>query len=323
MIAGAAAILAAALAVTIVAFTRERWLRRGRPNLRRRDRPTSNNVVHAVDLGFKSNLIASGEGYVWVVDPNGSTLWRIDPRTRETKNFGIAVGAGAIPFGLAAGHGSVWVAVLRGTQEVVLELGPDVGDLRRTIPYGDRAQAPVLFRLNPLAVGAGAVWAIDPGVGAVWRIDPRTGRRRKLAEGLDALSLAAGSGAVWVAGASGVTKLDALTGLGLGSATTSSQAGGETSSVALGANAVWFTASSGQTLSEIDPQSLATTQTFSVGDGPSGIAVGEGSVWVANSGERNGLESRRRAVSRVVGSARRPGIVAAYGAVDEPGRAPG
>jgi DNA-binding beta-propeller fold protein YncE len=254
---------------------------------------------------------------VWVVDANGGTLWRIDPRTRETSNFGIAVGAGAVPFGLAAGQGSVWVAVLRGTQEVVLELGPDVGDLRRTIPYGGQAQDPVLFRLNPLAVGDGAVWAIDPGVGAVWRIDPRTGRRRKLAEGLDALSLAAGSGAVWVAGASGVTKLDALTGLPLGSVTTGSQASGETSSVALGANAVWFAASSGQTLSEIDPQSLATTQTFSVGKGPSGIAVGERAVWVANSGD--GTVSRiepQRGEPNVVGIGQTPGgIVAAYGAV--------
>jgi len=69
--------------------------------------PASNKVKDAVDLGFKSNLIATGEGYVWVVDPNGSTLSRIDPRTYETQNFGIAVGAGDIPFGLAAGAGAV------------------------------------------------------------------------------------------------------------------------------------------------------------------------------------------------------------------------
>ncbi len=171
--------------------------------------PSSNEVVHAVDLGFKSNLIAAGEGYVWVVDPNGSTLRRIDPRTREVKTFGIAVGAGAVPFGLAAGEGAVWVAVLRGTRQVVLELEPDVGDLRRTIPFGGQAQAPVLFRLNPLAVGDGAVWAIDPAVGGIWRIDPRGGEPKKLTEGVDALSLAAESGGVWVAG--GVRRLRSST----------------------------------------------------------------------------------------------------------------
>ena len=104
MITGAAVILAAVLAVTIVAFMRDGGSVAVGPTSVAEIDPTSNKVGPAVDLGFKSNLIASGEGYVWVVDPNGSTLWRIDPRTRETTNFGIAVGAGAIPFGLAAGQ---------------------------------------------------------------------------------------------------------------------------------------------------------------------------------------------------------------------------
>jgi class 3 adenylate cyclase/streptogramin lyase len=279
--------------------------------------PTSNKVVHAVDLGFKSNLIAAGEGYVWVVDPNGSTLWRIDPQTRETKNFGIAVGAGAIPFGLAAGDGAVWVAVLRGTREVVLEFGPEVGDLQETIPYGGRAAGPVLNRLNPLAVGNGAVWAIDPEVGGVWRIDPHGGKPRQLTEGLDALSLAAGGGAVWVAGSSGLTKLDPLTGDELGSTAVGSPSFGETASVALSRDAVWFASSSGQTLSKVDPQSAATGQTFPVGEGPSGISVGEGAVWVANS--RGGTVSRvdpqggNPSTIAVGGSP--GGLVAAYGSV--------
>jgi peptide/nickel transport system substrate-binding protein len=198
----------------------------------------------------------------------------------------------------------------------VLELGPEVGDLRRTIPYGGEAQAPVLFRLHPLAVGGGAVWAIDSAVGGIWSI-PHAGSARKLAEGLDALSLAAGGGAVWVAGSSGVTKLDALAGLELGSASIGSQPFGETASVALGGNAVWFAASSGQTLSKLDPQTVATTRTFSVGRGPSGIAVGEGAVWVANS--RDGTVSRvdpQRDQPGTIRLGQTPGgIVAAYGAV--------
>ena len=279
--------------------------------------PKSNKVVDAVDLGFKSNLIAAGEGYTWVVDPNGATLRRIDPETREVKTFGVSVGAGEIPFGLAAGEGAVWIAVLRGTKEVVLELGPDVGDLRDTIPFGVSAQAPVLFRLNPLTVGDGAVWAIDPAVGAVWRIDPHGGKSRKLAEGLDALSLAAGGGAVWVAGASGLTKLDPLTGDDLGSTPAGSRSVGETASLALGDDAVWYASSSGQTLSKVDPQSAATVETFTVGNGPSGISVGEGGVWVANS--RDGTVSRvdpQGGNPRTISVGQTPGgIVAAYGSV--------
>jgi streptogramin lyase len=166
--------------------------------------------------------------------------------------------------------------VLRGSREVVHELSADVGNLRRTIPYGGRAEAPVLFRVQPLTVGGGAVWAIDPSAGGVWRIPPRGGRAQRLADGLDALSLAAGRGSVWVAGSSGVTKLDPVTGLELGSAAIGAQSFGETASIAFGRNAVWFAASSGQAVSELDPESLSTTQTFPVGRGPSGISVGEG-----------------------------------------------
>jgi len=279
--------------------------------------PKSNRVVDAIDVGFKSNLIAAGDGHVWVVDPQGSTLVKIDPASRKiVQRIGIAVGAGTIPFGLAAGDGAVWVAVVRGSSEVVLELGPDVGDLRRTVAYGGHTQAPVLFRLNPLTVGGGVVAAIDPALGGVWRIPPHGGKARKLADGLDALSLAAGGGAVWAAGISGVSKLDAATGLNLGSASVGPQAGGETAAVALGQDGTWFAASSQPTLLELDPQSVSTRQTFRVGKGPSAIAVGNGSVWVANSGDGTVSRVDPHRGSQTIKLGQPPGgVVAAYGEV--------
>jgi len=279
--------------------------------------PMSNKVARAIDLGFVSNLIAAGEGYVWVVDPTGSTLTRIDPDTLQTTSFGIAVGAGAIPYGLAAGAGGVWVAVLRGSKEVVLELGPSVGDLRKTIHYGSTARSPVLFRVQPLTIGDGAVWAIDPAAGGVWRIDPRTGRTRKLTDGLDALSLAAGAGTVWVAGSTGVVTLDAATGLGLGSTSIGSEPSSETASIALGAGAAWYAASSGTTLSKLDLQSGSSTETFPVGKGPSGVAVGEGAVWVANSGDGTLTRVDPRGGSpRQIDLGNTPGgVAAAFGSV--------
>jgi streptogramin lyase len=315
--AAAAAALLVVLVVAVVALTRAGGSVDVGPTAVAVIDPKSDKVVHAVDLGFKSNLIAAGEGFIWVVDPSGATLRRIDPETREVKTLGISVGAGAIPFGLAAGEGAVWVAVLRGAKQVVLELGAEVGDLRRTIPFGGTAQAPVLFRLNPLAVGDGAVWAIDPGVGGVWRIDPHGGAPRKLTEGFDALSLAEGNGAVWVAGSSGLTKLDPLTGTELGSTAVGTSSFGEAASVAVSDDAVWYASSAGETLSKIDPQSAATAQTFTVGKGPSGIGVGEGAVWVANS--RDGTVSRVAPDGgdpRTISVGQTPGgIVAAYGSV--------
>ena len=45
-----------------------------------------------------------------------------------------------------------------------------------------------------------------------------------------------------------------------------------------------------KTLSKLDPQSVETDETFTVGQGPSGVAVSQGAVWVANS--RDGTVSR-------------------------------
>ena len=277
--------------------------------------PGSNRVVDAIDLGFTSNLIAAGEGYVWVVDPKGGTIDRIDPRTHEAQAFGISTGD-AVPFGLAVGHGSVWVAVVQRDRQSVLEFGPDSLELRNTIPYAGQAQAPLFFRLQGLALDGTGVWAIDSAAGGVWRVDPG---KRKLQEGLDASSLVAGGGAVWVAGSTSVTRIDAVTGTEIGPMNVGTQAFTETSSIALGGNAVWFAAASGEKLFELDPQTLTTNDTFAVGRGPSGISYGEGGVWVANS--RDGTVSRIDPTApgssgRVIRVGQAPGgIVVKYGAV--------
>ena len=281
--------------------------------------PQSGKLVDEIPIDVKSNLIAAGAGFVWVADQNG-TLTKIDPRARRVVGrFGISVGAVDIPFGLAAGEGSVWVAVLHGSRQVVLQFDPDIGTLRHSISYGGQAEAPNVFQLQPLAVGGGAVWAIDTGSNGVWRLDPQTGRSRKLVEGLDARSLDYGDGAVWVGGTSSVTKIDAQTGGNLGSQGIVSRGFGETASIAFGGSAVWFAASSRPSLLRIDPQSVNTNGSFPVGRGPSGIAVDKGVVWVANS--RDGTVSRvdpRRGPSgtTTTGLGQPPGgIVADYGAV--------
>jgi class 3 adenylate cyclase/streptogramin lyase len=279
--------------------------------------PKTRKVIDAVNLGFKSNLIAAGAGAIWVVDPDGSTLWRIDPRTHETKNIGISVGAGAVPFGVAAGYGAVWVAVLRGSRSVVLKFGPVVGDLRGTTPYGRRGTSPVLVGLQPLAVGAGAVWAIDPAAGGIWRIGPRGEPARELIDGLGPRALAAGRDALWVASLFGVSKIDPATGSELGSALIGSGDLSESVSVAVGLDAAWFASSSTPKLSKVDLESVSTSATFAVGQGPSGIATGEGAVWVANS--RDGTISRidpNGGKEQIVRLGQTPGgIVAAYSAV--------
>jgi DNA-binding beta-propeller fold protein YncE len=278
--------------------------------------PRTNRVTAEIPLGFKSSLVAAGEGHIWVVDSRGATLRKIDPRTREVQTIPLAAGAGDVPFGIAVGGGAVWVAVLRGTHQVVLELGPDLGEPRREIPFGEGG-AP-LFGLHPLAVGDRALWAIDRSVGGIWRIDFAERKARKLTEGLDALAIAVAGDAVWVAGQATVTKIDAATGFTLGSMPVDT-ATAETSSIAVGRDeaSIWFASSAGDSLARIDERSVGTTRTFPVGAGPSDVAVGEGAVWVANS--RDGTISRvdpKTGTSTSIKLGQAPGgVVAAYGAV--------
>ena len=272
--------------------------------------PVTRRVVDDVPLGFSSPLIATGEGSVWVVDPKGNTLTRIDPgdergrlvaewRSRST----------GTPIGLAAGEGSVWVALNEGRVLSVLKLGPELGDLRRRIPLDERdASFSVLLDPVELAVGGGAVWALQRGQGELTRIDPDTGRRRLLADGLGASSsIAVDRDAVWLGGPDGVRKLDSRTGLELGSALVGEVLSRRTTSIAVGRDAVWFVGESSARLwqhrfpERLDPWLRVDRIS------PSAVAVGEdGAVWVASSSLSLALAPRtpRETASRTSRSAR-------------------
>ena len=192
-----------------------------------------------------------------------------------------------LPFGVAVGMGAVWVAVHRGTRHVVLELGPEVGELRRLFATGKRRPLP-LSRMQPLAVGGGYVWALDAAAGSLWRIDPRADRqavgraRRSLARCRARRGL----------GSRLLEPHEDRSGNRCGAQLRTRRVRGlqRNPSVALSPDAAWFAASSQPTLFKIDPETLATSETFTIGRGPSDVAIGEGAVWVANS--RDGTVSR-------------------------------
>jgi streptogramin lyase len=198
----------------------------------------------------------------------------------------------------------VWLALLRGTRKFVLELDPQFGSVRKEIPVG-----------GGLARGDNAIWVTDKESGGLWRIDPQNGHSSKLAEGLSASSVAITPEAAWVAGLSGLTKIDAVTGFELDEIEPGSPPG-EVGSVAVGLGAVWFTSSAARTLWRIDPQTDAVTRTFTTGKGPSALTVGEGAVWVANSrdGSVTRVDRRGNVDTIQVGSAP-AGVVAAFGKI--------
>ena len=140
LVAAVVLVLAAAIAGTLAAITGGSGLSSIGPTSLGVIDPTTNKLVDEIPLGFKSSLIAAGEGHVWVADPGGSTLVKIDPRTHHVDRLGVQ--AEGIPIGLAVGHGAVWLAVLRGTRKFVLELDLQFGRLSaKEIPVGGRPDA--------------------------------------------------------------------------------------------------------------------------------------------------------------------------------------
>jgi streptogramin lyase len=139
---------------------------------------------------------------------------------------------------------------------------------------------------RPIAVasGFGRIWVADISGNRVLEIDPKTGSvvgaPTPVAQG--PVSLAAGDGGVWVASlvAGTVSLIDPGTGQVVASGTLPDGA----VRLAIGPDGVWV---SGQTdsLTRVDPHPVNGAlhwQTVHVGQGPFGVAVGDGSVWVAN-----------------------------------------
>ncbi len=138
--------------------------------------PASREIVADIPVGFESSLIAAGEGFVWVLDPKARTLTTIDPKTREVVQPTRGIPADGIPIGLAVGEGSVWVAVNQGDRLAVLEIGPELGELRGTVTLhtSEFGSLSVLRESVVLTIGDRALWALERGRGEVTRIDPET-----------------------------------------------------------------------------------------------------------------------------------------------------
>jgi streptogramin lyase len=173
----------------------------------------------------------------------------------------------------------------------VIEVNPESGDLRHRFRLEARA-ARFPFNLEPvsLAVGGGAVWALERGRGQLNRIDPATGRHQVLADGFGgSSSIAVGIDAVWLGGPDGVKKLDSRTGADLGSASIEDVEASRFTSIAVGRDAVWFVGESSTRLWQIRPESVTTFNSVVVGESPSSVAMEkDGTVWVASS-SRNEL----------------------------------
>src|SRR6266540_227227 len=242
--------------------------------------------------------IAFGEGSLWVANLESGTISEIDPGSREEV---ATFNAGAKPRGIAAGEGAVWVA--NGFDNELTIFDPDQDRV------DDRIS---LAGPKDVAVGFGAAWVANITDTSVVRIDPDTHDPERIAEGS---AVALGPNAVWIANGKTLRRFDHETRKPIGRPFTlrfpATQLAVDEEGV------VWVTHQGDDAVSRVDPAGGAS-QIEGVGDAPTGIAVGGGSVWVASSLGRSliriGPESRKVEQAIPLGSSPK-GIVVAAGSV--------
>jgi branched-chain amino acid transport system substrate-binding protein len=257
------------------------------------------NAIAAIDgekvtytqVGKTPSTIAVGEGAVWVLNADDRTISKIDPETKEVET----IGTGGVTTDLAVGEGAVWVG--NGEQgdiastTSVSRVDPDTTSVGETqVLPSARATLDVRpageFRtlgVSQLAVGAGAVWAINPDL-SVSRIDPDTGKRVANIPIEAGAAIAAGKEGVWVI-AAGIDETPRVLGIDPRTNKVSQNielATSDLTGLAVGGGSVWATSGEEGLLWRIKPGPDPTTQTIAVGVGATAVTYGDGAVWVAN-----------------------------------------
>ena len=221
--------------------------------------------------------LAVGEGAVWVLGLEDNTLSRIDPDTKTVvKRFRLR----HAPTDIAAGAGAVWV---KGDGRLA-RIDPDTGEATRTIKLSDTVDNGDLPFQNwgfpQVAVGAGAVWAINDDR-TISRIDRDSGRRVATIV-VDAATIAAGREGVWFISADdtrAVARIDPSTNRVGQRIAVGAQ---NLSAVAVGAGHVWATAAGDGVVWRIEPGRPPVLRTFEVGVGARFLSFGAGAIWTGN-----------------------------------------
>jgi virginiamycin B lyase len=255
--------------------------------------PPGGKVVASIHIPAGTGAFAVGEGAVWAVSDSGPVLTRIDPLGNSVAasvklELGHVCPAEAPGCGEAAvGNGALWVAhVDDGT---VSRVDPRTNTVTATIEVGSRPLA--------VAVSPGAVWVANAGDPSLSRIDPHSNRVVATirlgphGQATDRMTVTAGAGAVWVT----MTKPDAV--LRVDPATNRVAAtialswlesGQPCGFLAVAHGVVWAagahcaTSSGYGVVTRIDPRTNAAAGTVSGFQAPIGLAVGFGSLWVAD-----------------------------------------
>jgi branched-chain amino acid transport system substrate-binding protein len=259
------------------------------------------NAIAAIDgddvaytqVGKTPSTIAVGEGAVWVLNADDRTISKIDRETKEVTTFGT----GGVTTDLAVGEGAVWVgngaetpgpiplvhtaSISRLEPSTTRETGMEPLPRFAENPAAVSSAENKVLGVSQLAVGAGAVWAINPDR-TVSRINPDTGRREAIVRVAAGSAIAAGKEGVWVLSGNEphVLRIDPRT----------NEVGGRIelpasdplTGLAVGADAVWATDLGEGQLWRIEPGPDPIARSIDIGFGVTAVAYGGGAVWVTN-----------------------------------------
>jgi YVTN family beta-propeller protein len=238
--------------------------------------PGSGDIVGAIRVGSDPADIAVGEGALWVANLVSGTISEIDPDAREVR---ATFNAGDHPRGIAAGEGAVWVT--NGFDDQLSVFDPSQNTVTDTID---------LLGPKDVAVGHGAVWVATVTDRTVFRLDAEARDPERLSSGT---AVALGEDLVWVADGRRLRGFDPETRtvrrrVELRFAITQLAVGED--------GIVWATHQGNDAVSYYDPDG-GSSALEDIANEPTGIAVGEGAVWVADALGRSllriGAESRR------------------------------
>ena len=233
--------------------------------------PATNRMIAVVPVGSGPCAgLAIGFGSLWVPMCGDGTVWRIDTRSKAV-HAKIATGVANTEGGIAVGAGSVWIPA--DTTGMLVRIDPRTNTVASRIHISPGSYT--------AAAGGGAIWITSTTHNLVTRLDPNTERIvATIPVGPAPRFLAWGAGALWVLnqGDGSVTRVDPETNQVV--STIAVGVPGEGGDIAVGADAVWVTAT-GKPLSRIDPVTNRVVAQF-LGEGGDAARVGHGSIWLSN-----------------------------------------
>ena len=250
--------------------------------------PGTGTIVSSVSVPGGPERLAAGAGRLWTSRSSDSAVVAVDSRRSAISQI---VDPGVAPVDVEVGRSGVWALSGDGQLVKVDPVAGEVTSKSRIDPPGtDTGNDSAFGQPTPMAVGARSVWIADLDNGVV-RVDPATGRETRIRVGrVDGVAL--GDGAVWAVSGPNATVLRIDPRTDRVTARITLVSAPDTLSpypyaVAVGAGFVWVVNGNTGTVTKIDPtlRGVVTTIPIGVGTNVLGIAAGDGAAWATDSAD--------------------------------------